>query len=188
MLSWQSNVHMWAHQMSLLSPQCQKTRSLQKKVLKEDTKSPLLSSRLGVSGKKKMLMDNSHKSFSSSVAKNLQNFFVESPSSSPEASSLSNGNRVHMPKKYLDLRIVKVGGRLPNNAALCEVIRSNPKVFQKATKIENEKELKFEKGKYGYQRKYCVFFALNEQKVNITLHVNDIAKVYSPWYVMQIIF
>ncbi|XP_071522994.1 uncharacterized protein [Panulirus ornatus] len=178
-LSWQSSVHMWTHQMSLKSPRCQKPHSLQKKVSTVDSKSTVLSSHhLGVSAKK--LMDNSHKGFSS-VVRNLQNIIVESPVSSPEASGLSKGNSLHMPKKCMDLRILKVGGRLPNNAALCEVIHSNPEELQRGMKMENEKEYKSEKGNDNYKRRYCVFFALSEQTYDITLHVNDMAKVYSPW-------
>ncbi|XP_045611169.2 DNA repair-scaffolding protein [Procambarus clarkii] len=179
-LSWQSSVHMWAHQVSLTNAHCQYTEILKDKFQTRQAKSVFHTSYAGVTVKKEILMDSSSKSLLSPAIKNLQNALIESPVSSPAASGLASiQHHLQMPKRYLEVRIVKVGGRLPSNAAVCELILRSPDM-ETNIKQENEKET------CGYKEKYLVFFALQEQKVSITLHVNDVAKIFSPWHQLDL--
>ncbi|XP_042239353.1 uncharacterized protein LOC121877615 [Homarus americanus] len=168
--SRQSSVNIWIHQMSLTSLHCQKTPSLKNK-LQTDLKVFKLSSP-GPGGE--CSTHSSHKIFSSSVVKNLENVLIESPKSSLGASFL--------PRKYMCLKILKVG--VPSNAALCKVIFCTPEIFQKGIKMENNKEGKHEEGENGSKGKYLVYFSLQEQKLTIALRVNDEVKVYCPWHTL----
>lgn len=180
LLSWQSSSRMWAHQVSVAGVQCQKTQFLQT----GDAKSIVHSSHVRVSVKKEISVDSSSKTLSPAV-KNLKNALIESPVSSG-SSELSSGKHWQLPKKYLELRIVKVGGRLPSNAAVCQLICSDSSTMQTDIKLEKDIGSNLEKQEGRYKRKYVVFFALQEQNVGITLHVNDVARIYSPWHQLDL--
>lgn len=116
---------------------------------------------------------NEVKPFCSSSVKNLQDLLIENPASSPETTLWSYPRKVS--RKYLDLRLIDVGGQLPSNAALCEAMDSNVEGFQAsmATKEEDAEEI-------GRFKKFLVFFALDEHNIT-SLHKLDTVRVYAAW-------
>ena len=107
--------------------------------------------------------------------KNLQDLFMENPASSPETSLWSCNRNVS--RKYLDLRLIDVGGQLPSNAALCEAMGSNVEDFQTSWGIKEENSGAAEAKKI---KKFLVFFALNEHNIT-TLLKFDAVRVYATW-------
>lgn len=81
-------------------------------------------------------------------------------------------------KKYLELKLLEVGGSLPNNAALCEIMDSNVEGFQMSESIKMESADGREADKT--KKKFLVFFAADEHNIS-TLCKFDTVKVYAPW-------
>lgn len=112
------------------------------------------------------------KSLRSPTVRNLQDLLIEDSSSTP-------GTPPHkVVQKYLELKLLEVGGLLPNNAALCEVIDSNVEGFQTSGSVKVE--ISEGKSAVKTEKKFLVFFAVNEHNVT-NLCKLDSAKIYAPW-------
>lgn len=109
----------------------------------------------------------------SPAVRNLQDLLIENSASTPGTPPPRR-----MSQKYLELRLLEVGGLLPTNAAMCEVMDSNVKGFQTSECIKTENDRGNEMAET--ERKFLVFFALSEHNVT-SLCKLDTVKVYAPW-------
>lgn len=110
----------------------------------------------------------------SPAVRNLQDLLMENSASTPGTPSPPR----KISQKYLELKLLEVGGLLPTNAALCEIMDSNVKGFRTSENIKTENDKGNEAGETG--KKFLVFFALSEHNVT-SLCKLDTVKIYAPW-------
>ncbi|MPC69534.1 hypothetical protein E2C01_063761 [Portunus trituberculatus] len=113
-------------------------------------------------------------SICSPSVKNLQDLMIDNTASSAEILWSSS---YKVSSKYLDLRLINIGGQLPSNAALCEAIGSNVEEFPVPVETDNKNVEAAEKRK---TKKFFVFFALDEHNIT-SLHKFNTVRIYATW-------
>ena len=166
LMSWRSCITVWSHRFSLtrlcgLSPI---QLSLSSKIHCHDISTNEVVKLESLEQKGEM------KSLCSPSVKNLQDPMIDNTASSAEIIWSSS---YKASSKYLDLRLINVGGQLPSNAALCEAIDSNVEKFQIDKKNKGRAETRITK-------KFFVFFALDEHNIT-SLHKFDTVRIYATW-------
>lgn len=109
----------------------------------------------------------------SPAIRNLQDMLIENSASTPGTPPLRK-----ISQKYLELELLEVGGSLPSNAALCEIMDSNVESFRTSESIKMETTEATEARKTG--KKLLVFFAVNEHNVTSLCKLGTV-RIYAPW-------
>lgn len=172
LVSWRSGITLWSHELSLTALRGTSPRQSPSGVSKVQHHAIGTGDtvKLEPQGKR-----NEVKPIYSSSVKNLQDLLIENSASSPETTLLSCPRKVS--QKYLDLRLINVGGQLPSNAALCEALDSNVEGFKAPVGIKEEHSNATEIEKL---KKILVFFALDEHNIT-SLQKFDTVRVYATW-------
>ncbi|XP_045126328.1 uncharacterized protein LOC123513302 isoform X2 [Portunus trituberculatus] len=119
-------------------------------------------------------------SICSPSVKNLQDLMIDNTASSAEILWSSS---YKVSSKYLDLRLINIGGQLPSNAALCEAIGSNVEEFPVPVETDNKNVEAAEKRK---TKKFFVFFALDEHNIT-SLHKFNTVRIYATWQNLSVL-
>ncbi|KAK7017989.1 hypothetical protein SK128_002895, partial [Halocaridina rubra] len=179
--SWQSEVQIWQHQLSM-------TKTKEDKGPKSQEKDVKLFSPGSV--EKLIKIERNSKApcqeLSSPLTLGVRNlqYILESPQYSPVISKKAKEASLTV-KKTLIVKILRFDKMLPSNAALCKVIYDGlkppgesrdsklPKSHSTNTDLVDKKQT-------------LIFFNFFDQKNHITLCVGDLINIYSPWQVMDI--
>ncbi|XP_050693860.1 DNA repair-scaffolding protein-like isoform X1 [Eriocheir sinensis] len=170
LMSWRSDISMWSHELSLTTLRGASPR--QSSPLPCNVLHPTDAIK-GVVKLQPQEKKSEMKLLHSPAVRNLQDLLIENSASTPGTPPPRK-----ISQKYLELELLEVGGLLPTNAAMCEIMDSNVKGFQTSKSIKTENDEGNETGETG--KKFLVFFALSEHNVT-SLCKLDTVKIYAPW-------